>query len=75
MKSNIIDQPAQADEDRLNMRAYGDALSEFIVNAQSPLTIALQGEWGSGKTSLMNYLKKKLNAKKKPMYLLMQSKN
>ena len=60
MKSNIIDQPAQADEDRLNMRAYGDALSEFIVNAQSPLTIALQGEWGSGKTSLMNYLKKKL---------------
>ena len=60
MKSNIIDQPAQADEDRLNMRAYGDALSEFIVNAQSPLTIALQGEWGSGKTSLMNSLKKKL---------------
>lgn len=60
MKSNIIDQPARADEDRLNMRAYGDALAEFIVNAQSPLTIALQGEWGSGKTSLMNSLKKKL---------------
>lgn len=60
MKSNIIDQPANAEEDRLNMRAYGDALTEFIKNAQSPLTIALQGEWGSGKTSLMNALKKKL---------------
>lgn len=60
MKSNIIDQPAKAEEDQLNMRAYGDALTEFIKNAQSPLTIALQGEWGSGKTSLMNALKKKL---------------
>ena len=57
MTSNVIDQPAKANEDRLNMKAYSDALTEFIRNAQSPLTIALQGEWGSGKTSLMNALK------------------
>ena len=60
MASNVIDQPAKADEDRLNMKAYADALTEFIANAQSPLTIALQGEWGSGKTSLMNSLKASL---------------
>ena len=60
MTSNVIDQPAKANEDRLNMKAYASALTEFIANAQSPLTIALQGEWGSGKTSLMNVLRAKL---------------
>jgi tRNA A37 threonylcarbamoyladenosine biosynthesis protein TsaE len=54
MKSNVIDQPAKAGEDQLHMNAYAEALTEFIRDAQSPLTIALQGEWGSGKTSLMN---------------------
>ncbi|MBQ7252317.1 MAG: AAA family ATPase [Kiritimatiellae bacterium] len=60
MISNLIDQPARAEEDSLNMKAYGAALTEFIANAQSPLTIALQGEWGSGKTSLMNTLEERL---------------
>ncbi len=69
MTSNVIDQPAKADEDRLNMKAYADALTEFIANAQSPLTIALQGEWGSGKTSLMNALKQNLVDKDGAPYL------
>ncbi len=69
MTSNVIDQPAKADEDRLNMKAYADALTEFIANAQSPLTIALQGEWGSGKTSLMNALKQSLVDKDGAPYL------
>ena len=58
--SNVIDQPAKAGEDSLNLSAYADALSEFLRNAQSPLTVAIQGEWGSGKTSLMNALKASL---------------
>jgi hypothetical protein len=60
IKSNVIDQPAEAGADKLGMNAYADALAEFISRAQSPLTIALQGEWGSGKTSLMNALKSRL---------------
>ena len=60
IKSNVIDQPAEAGADKLGMNAYADALAEFISGAQSPLTIALQGEWGSGKTSLMNALKSRL---------------
>ena len=69
MTSNVIDQPAKADEDRLNMKAYAGALTEFIANAQSPLTIALQGEWGSGKTSLMNALEASLVDKEGAPYL------
>lgn len=60
MKSNVVDQPAKAEEDRLNMHAYAEALTDFVKGAAAPLTIALQGEWGSGKTSLMNALKASL---------------
>jgi hypothetical protein len=60
MSSNLTDRPAFADEDSLNMKAYADALKEFIADAEAPLTIALQGEWGSGKTSLMTALEKRL---------------
>jgi hypothetical protein len=60
MKSNVVDQPATADKDHLNMKAYADALTDFVKGAEAPLTIALQGEWGSGKTSLMNSLKASL---------------
>ncbi len=60
MSSNLTDRPAQANEDSLNMKNYADALKEFIADAEAPLTIALQGEWGSGKTSLMTALEKRL---------------
>lgn len=60
MKSNVVDQPAKAEGDRLNMKAYAAALTDFVKEAEAPLTIALQGEWGSGKTSLMNSLKASL---------------
>lgn len=60
MASNVIDRPAAAGEDSLDMNAYAEALTKFIKDAEAPLTIALQGEWGSGKTSLMNALKKNL---------------
>ena len=69
MASNVIDRPARANEDQLNMAAYSGALTEFIAAAQSPLTIALQGEWGSGKTSLMNALRKGLVDDKDAPYL------
>lgn len=60
MSSNLTDRPARANEDSLNMGAYASALKEFIADAEAPLTIALQGEWGSGKTSLMTALEKRL---------------
>ncbi|HEX8154164.1 MAG TPA: P-loop NTPase fold protein, partial [Thermoanaerobaculia bacterium] len=54
------DRPLQAgDPDPLNMRAIALAISRFLRNdkTQPPLTIAITGEWGSGKSSLMNLLR------------------
>lgn len=53
--SNIIDLPQMPlDTDLLGQGSYISALSNFIRHAQTPMTIAVQGEWGCGKTSLMN---------------------
>ncbi len=38
-------------------QVYQDALIKYIRLTDTPITIALQGEWGSGKTSLMNQLR------------------
>ena len=53
--SNVIDVPKLAgDKDQLGINSYKDGLVNFIKTAQTPLTIAIQGEWGSGKTSLID---------------------
>lgn len=57
MKSSIIDIPRKYSEDDLfGIQKYQEALIKFIKLTDTPITIALQGEWGSGKTSLMNQL-------------------
>ncbi len=58
MKSSIIDIPRQYHQsDLFGIQIYQDALVKFIKLTDTPITIALQGEWGSGKTSLMNQLR------------------
>ena len=58
MKSSIIDVPRRHDQDDLfGIKVYQDALIKYIQLTDTPITIALQGEWGSGKTSLMNLLR------------------
>ena len=58
MKSSIIDVPRKhTQEDLFGIQIYQDALIEYIRMTDTPITIALQGEWGSGKTSLMNLLR------------------
>ena len=42
--------------DRLNLLSYADALKEFIHTCDTPMTVGLQGDWGSGKTSMLNML-------------------
>lgn len=42
------------------IQKYQNALVKFIRLTNTPITIALQGEWGSGKTSLMNQLRYEL---------------
>lgn len=58
MKSSIIDLPRQhTQEDLFGIQVYQDALIRYIQLTDTPITVALQGEWGSGKTSLMNLLR------------------
>ena len=58
MKSSIIDVPREHSQaDLFGIQAYQNALIKYIRLTDTPITIALQGEWGSGKTSLMNLLR------------------
>ena len=57
MKSSIIDVPRKhTQEDLFGIQAYQDALIEYVELTDTPITIALQGEWGSGKTSSLYLL-------------------
>ena len=42
-----------ADLDKLKISSYYEGLAEFISGCVTPMTIAVQGPWGSGKTSAL----------------------
>ena len=52
----------QRHEDKLGFWPVSHALSRFLRNrnTEPPLTVAITGSWGSGKSSLMNFLKTEL---------------
>jgi KAP family P-loop domain len=49
--------------DELGYNVYADALADFILNPETPtpLAISVKGEWGTGKTSLMRMLRKRID--------------
>jgi hypothetical protein len=55
-------------DDILGLGQYADALSVFIQQCQTPITIAVSGPWGSGKTSIMNMIRNKLGDKIIPVW-------
>lgn len=59
-KTSLSDVPFEGDVDDFKTERYVKGLVRFINNSAAPITIALQGEWGSGKTSLMKHLRKAL---------------
>lgn len=64
IKSSITDNPRNVslgEKDNFGIEPFEKGLTKFIENSNTPITIALQGEWGSGKTSLMNSLKRNLS--------------
>ncbi len=57
------DQPIAADKEqdiRFGHLDIADNLKKIILNCLSPFTIGLFGRWGSGKTTILNVLRKKL---------------
>jgi DNA polymerase III delta prime subunit len=59
--TSIVDIPKKHGEtDLFGIDRYSKGLIKFIRQSDTPITIAIQGEWGSGKTSLMNTLQNEL---------------
>jgi hypothetical protein len=56
------------DQDMLGLQDYAKALYEFINVCETPMTIGVQGDWGIGKTSLLNMIKGYLEGGKGPKY-------
>jgi hypothetical protein len=53
---SVADSPT--DTDYLGFKPYVDAVSEFLLSTDTkpPLTMSIEGEWGSGKSSFMKQL-------------------
>ena len=54
--TSVGDQAANVDA--LGFEPYVIAIAEFLVNPETkpPLTLSIEGEWGSGKSSFMKQL-------------------
>lgn len=50
-------------EDLFDVSQYVNGLSDFITACVTPMTISIQGDWGSGKTSMMNMVRESLGDK------------
>lgn len=50
-------------QDQLGYNLYADALTRFLLHPQTipPITIAIKGPWGSGKTSLMRMIRERID--------------
>ena len=58
-KDNLNDKPiASSNGEKLGLKVYARNLGKFILNeCDTPCMIAVQGDWGIGKTSFMNLVK------------------
>ena len=58
LNASVSDQAAA--KDALGFAPYVSAMAEFLTNPQTkpPLTLSVEGEWGSGKSSFMKQLQK-----------------
>lgn len=60
-KTGISDLPIfNSEMDLFKVQPYIEALSNFIRQCETPITIALQGGWGTGKTSFINLINDEL---------------
>lgn len=61
MYNTFSDIPTVKDEFMIDEYILG--LSNFITGCETPLTLAIQGDWGTGKTSIMYQVEEKLKEK------------
>ena len=64
-RMGVTDTPCTSEkEDLLGISNYVKGLEKFIRECQTPMSIAIQGDWGTGKTSTLNLLKRNLEMEK-----------
>ena len=47
-------------DDKFSLQPYVKSLKDFITTCDTPMTIAVQGDWGCGKTSFMQLIRESL---------------
>ncbi len=62
----LTDSPAH--EDEFGIGHYITGLSEFILKCDTPMTISIQGSWGSGKTSIMRMVESRIQDRVIPVF-------
>lgn len=50
------------DDDKFEIKNYVHGLRDFIMTCNTPMTIAIQGDWGTGKTSIMEMVIDDINS-------------
>lgn len=60
MRRGLTDKPAG--EDSFQIESYINGLCDFITTCKAPMTISIQGDWGTGKTSMMEMIRSRLNS-------------
>ena len=53
---------ANTGKDTLDIGRHAAALTKFVRHTSTPMTVGVQGEWGSGKTSLLNQMHSSLES-------------
>jgi len=57
-----------AEEDKFGITDYIGGLAKFVEQCNTPLTMSIQGSWGTGKTSIMNLVKNQLSDSSVPIW-------
>lgn len=52
-KSDLDSTDTPAESDELSISEHIEGLAKFLIKCDTPTTISIQGEWGTGKTSIM----------------------
>ncbi len=61
MKGLLPDEPTV--DDHLGYEVYADGLLDIVTTCETPLTIGIHGRWGTGKTSLMQMIRRALDGR------------
>lgn len=56
----------EIENDQLGMAKHYHGIAEFLRTCDTPMTVSIQGDWGTGKTTTMRFIIKELEARAKP---------